>query len=144
MGKKIQTANEVDIPEVMNFIQAQERIEEFKQMHAEVFTMYDQLADFYNTSLEAAEKICRATQVSCGPFVLKHFATKYDGKKLFEQVGRDKFLELGGTLGSEPTYEIDKARFEAAVAARKVSKEIVEQVRKETPNFTKPDKLVLP
>lgn len=144
MGKQIQQARETDFPEVLAFLQAKADLEEFKQQNQELFDTLEALGERYNTALEAAEKVCRAAEVNCGPFDLYQFTTKYSGEKLFNAVGRDKFLELGGAIGSKPTYEIDKSRFEAAVAAKKVSKEIVSQVRTETPNYHKPDKLVLP
>lgn len=144
MPKAIAKANEVDFPEVIEFLQAQATIQEFKQEHPEVFETFEQLVEAYNTKLEAAEKVCRAAEVNCGPFDLYQYNTKYNAQALFNAVGRDKFLELGGTTGTQTTYDIDKARFEAAVGAKKVSKEIVAEVRKETPNYHKPERLVVP
>jgi hypothetical protein len=144
MPKAITKANETDIPEVIEFLQAQAAIQEFKQEYPEVFEQFEQLVESYNTKLEAAEKVCRAAEVNCGPFDLYQYNTKYDAQALFAAVGRDKFLELGGSTGTATTYDIDKSRFEAAVAAKKVSKDIITAVRKETPNYHKPSKLVLP
>jgi hypothetical protein len=144
MPKAITKAKETDIPEVIEFLQAQAAIQEFKQEHPDVFEMFEQLVEAYNTKLQAAEKICRAAEVNCGPFDLYQYNTKYNAKALFDAVGRDKFLELGGTVGSEATYDIDKSRFEAAVAAKKVGKDVISQVRKETPVYHKPEALVIP
>jgi len=144
MPKQVQSAKETDYPEVISFIEAQTALQEFRQAYPEFFEQLDVLVDQYNTTLESAEKTCRNEQVKCGPFDLYQFTTKYNAEALFNAVGRDKFLELGGTTGSEVTYSIDKARFEAAVAAKKVSKEIVDTVRKEAPVFHTPKRLVLP
>ena len=144
MPKHIQKAQETDIPEVIAFIEAQRALQEFRQAYPELFEQLDGLVDHYNTTLESAEKKCRAAEINCGPFDLYQYSTKYNGEALFGAVGRDKFLELGGTTGSEITYSIDKARFEAAVAAKKVPQEIVDLVRKEAPVFHTPKKLVLP
>lgn len=144
MAKAIRKVSEAEFPEVLSFVQAKEDLEEFRAQHAEVFETFDALVERYNTALEAAEKVVRAAEVNCGPFDLYQYTTKYNGEKLFHAVGRDKFLELGGTIGTKAVYDIDKARFEAAVAAKKISKEVVDQVRKETPNYHTPNKAVTP
>jgi hypothetical protein len=51
---------------------------------------------------------------------------------------------LGGETKTVTEYSLDKGRFEAAVAQKKVPKEVVTQVRKEVANYHVPDKLVLP
>lgn len=144
MGKKINEVRDLEYPEVVAFLQAQAAIQEFKQEHPEVFEQFEGLVEQYNSTREAAEQVCRAAEVKCGPFDLYQYGTKYDGKQLFDAVGREKFLELGGTIGTKPIYEIDKTRFEAAVAAKKLSKDVVERVRKEEPRYHVPDKLVIP
>jgi hypothetical protein len=144
MSKAIPKAKETDYPEVIDFLQKQAAIEEYKQMHADVFEQFDHLVDEYNTSLENAEKVVRSAEVNCGPFDLYQYKTTYNAEALFNAVGRDKFLELGGLTGTKVTYDIDKNRFEAAVAAKKVGKDIIAQVRKESPAFHTPKKLVIP
>jgi len=144
MGKAIQKANMTDFPEVMAFEQAKSDIEEYKAMHKEVFETFDALVERYNTSLEAADKSCRAAEVNCGPFDLYQYKTTYDAEKFYNAVGRNQFLELGGSTGTKTTYEIDKARFEASVAAKKISKEVVDMVRKESPAYHTPKKAVIP
>ena len=135
---------ESEIPEVMAFVTAQSDLQEFKQEHAAIFLKLEQLVDQYNTRLEAANQVCRSEGVSCGPFQLYQFTTKYNAEALFNSVGRDKFLELGGQVKTETAYSIDKAKFEAMVAQNKVNPDVVATVRTETPNFHKPEKIVLP
>lgn len=144
MSKPIAKAKETDFAEVIDFLQKKEALAEFKQMHAEVFEQFDHLIEEYNTSLEAAEKVVRAAEVNCGPFDLYQYKTTYDAEALFHAVGRDKFLEFGGSTGTQVTYNIDKNRFEAAVAAKKVGKDIITNVRKESPAYHAPKKLVTP
>jgi len=144
---KKKTATKVDpgtVPEVVEFLDAQGAIEDFKNENAAVFEQLAELTDRYNSALEQADKACRSKEVTCGPFVLKHFATKYDAEALYNAVGRDAFLNLGGKIGTATTYDVDKGRLEACIAQNKVPDEVVSHVRKEVPNFSKPDKLVIP
>ena len=133
-----------DVPEVIEYVNASDAITEFKSEHAEVFTQLDTLVERHNTALQQADKVCRANGVSCGPFDLYQFSTKYDAEALFNAVGRDRFLQLGGKLETQTVYSVDKGRLEAAIAQDKLPDDVVEQVRKETPNFHKPDPLVIP
>ena len=140
-AKKVEPAA---VPEVVEFLDAQGALEDFKQSHAAVFEQLRELTDRYNATFEAAEKACRSKEVSCGPFDLYQFTTKYDPEALYNAVGRDKFLALGGKLDTQTVYTLDKARFEVCVSQNKVPADVVPQVRKETPNFHKPEKLVVP
>lgn len=142
--KKITTVEVATIPEVIEFVDAQATIEEFKADNVAVFAMLAELTDRYNTALEQADKVCRARGVSCGPFDLYQFSVKYDAEALYNAVGRDKFLELGGKIEVQTVYDVDKGRLEAMAAQRKVPEEVISQVRKETPAFHKPPKLVVP
>ncbi len=146
MAKKApaQSVDPAEIPEVVEFMDAQRAIQEFKEMHADVFKDLDGLVERHNTALEQADKVCRARQVSCGPFDLYQFTTKYDAEALFNAVGRDTFLEIGGKLETVTKYEVDKGKLEACIAQKKVDKEVAERVRKDTPAFHKPQQLVLP
>jgi hypothetical protein len=138
------TVEPKDIPEVIEFIDAQDAIEDFKRDHAEVFNQLANLTERYNTALQQADKACRQREVSCGPFSLYQFTTKYNAEALFNAVGKNVFLEVGGTIQTVAAYEVDRGRLEAAIAQNKISKDVVAQVRKETPNFHKPKELLIP
>ena len=142
--KKARKVEPAEVPEVVEFIDAEGAINDFKEEHAAVFEQLAQLTERYNAALEAAEKACRGKEVACGPFDLYQFSTKYDAEALYNAIGRDKFLEMGGKLDTKTVYELDKGRFEACVSQNKVLPEVVAQVRKETPNFHKPEPLVVP
>lgn len=143
-NKRIETVEASAIPEVVEFLDAQDAILAFKESNAPVFEQLAELVDRYNTSLEQADKVCRAKQVGCGPFDLYQFSTKYNAEALYNAVGRDKFLELGGKIETQTVYDVDKGRLEAMAAQRKVPEEVISQVRKETPAYHKPPKLVVP
>ena len=129
---------------VGEFIDAEDALREFKEEHAPLFDQLRELTERYNAALEQAEQVCRAREVSCGPIDLYQYTTKYDATALYNAVGRDQFLALGGQLSTVTEYSVDKGRLEAAIAQNKIAADVVPQIRKETPNFHKPNKLVLP
>lgn len=137
------TVPESTIPEVARFIEAQERINRLKEAYPEIFEQFESLKDEYNSALEAADKAVRARGVSCGPFTMMNTATKYDPTKLYEEVGRDKFLEFGGVEKTITVFELDKARFDSCIAAGAVPSSIVGDVKSVTPRYKKPEKIIL-
>jgi hypothetical protein len=130
-----------DIPEVADFIDADSRVKEFKEQYKDVFEQYEQMVTERNDKLEAAEKIVRAHKVTCGPFVLYQYQTKYNAQALYDAVERDDFLKLGGNIQTVPKYEIDKKAFEAMVAQKKIAPTVVEAVVEISPRYKCPDKL---
>jgi hypothetical protein len=142
--KQIETVDPAAVPEVIEFLNAQGALEDFKASYPELFATLQELTDKYNSTLEQADKVLRGQGVGCGPFHLKHFAVKYDAEALYNAVGRDQFLAVGGKIETQTVYDVDKGRLEAAVAQRRVPDEVIAEVRKETPTYNKPKALVLP
>lgn len=138
------TIDMAEIPEVVDFIDARSALDDFRAEHAAVFGQLQALTERYNSTLEQADKACRARQISCGPFQLYQFSTKYDAEALYNAVGRDQFLTIGGKVETKTVYDVDRNRLEAAIAQNKLPTEVVEAVRREVPSFHKPDKVVLP
>jgi hypothetical protein len=130
------------IPEVAAFIEAELKIERLKAAYPEVFEQFQQLAEEYNTQLESAEKAVRGRGVSCGPFTVMSSTNKYDPDKLFEELGREKFLELGGTVKTITVYDVDKARLEAHIAAGAVPDAVLGETRTIVHRYKKPEKIV--
>lgn len=141
--KTINTVSEESIPEVLRFLEANDRVQSFYEKHSEIFSQLLELRGEYNAALEAAEKVVRAKRVSCGPFVAYQIQTKYDAEKLYEEVGRDRFLELGGKIQTVTTFDLDKAKFEAHVVSNNVSQEVVDTVKEVSPRYKKPEKITL-
>lgn len=141
MASNTKTLPENAIPEVASFLEAQTRIQRLKEAYPEIFEQLEQLKDDYNAKLEAADKAVRAKQVSCGPFQLSSVAVKYDANKLYEEVGRDRFLEIGGMMKTVQVYEVDRARLEANIASGTLSKQVVDEVRDISPRYKKPEKV---
>ena len=142
--KKAKTVPAAEVPAVVEFLDAQDAVNAFKEEHAAVFEQLSALVERYNTALQQADQVCRSEQISSGPFDLYQFSTKYDAEKLYNSVGRDAFLQLGGKLENKVIYDIDRGRLEACIAQGKVADAVVQEVRKETPNFHKPDPLAVP
>lgn len=134
---------ESDIPEVAQFVETQERIKRLKEAYPEVFEQFDQLKDDYNAQLEAADKAVRSRKVSCGPFTLMSTSTKYNADKLFEQLGRKRFLEAGGIEQTVTVFSVDRGRLEAQIAANAIPADVIEEVRDVSPRYKKPEKITL-
>ena len=133
-----------EIPEVVEVVDALDSLKDFKEEHVEVFEQLQQLTERYNAAIEAAEKVCRARAVSCGPYDLYQFSMKYDATMLYNLVGHETFLKLGGKISTATVYTLDKTRFEASIAQKLVADDVVEAVRTKTANFHKPDPMVVP
>lgn len=140
---KAKEVDPLDIPEVAEFINADERLKEFKEEYKDVFEQYEAIVSDRNDKLEAAEKIVRAHKVTCGPFVLYQYQTKYNAQAFYDAVGRDDFLKLGGTIQTVPKYEIDKKAFEAMMAQKKIAPTVIEAVVETSPRYKCPDKLTV-
>lgn len=144
--KAIQTKDPSEMTEVLEFLDAKAAIEEFKDMHAVVFTQFADLVERYNSTLEQAEKAARQQEVKCGPFDAYQVTVKYDATALYNAVGRDLFLKIGGIINEKTVYDVDKGRLEAAITSpnSKITDEVVKTVRKETVTYHVPPKLVVP
>jgi hypothetical protein len=132
------------IPEVAAFEDVKQRFEQFKADNPQFFEYLQAIAEEYNDKLQAADKAVRAQKVSCGDFLLKTSQTRYYPEDLYNAVGREEFLELGGKLSTRTVYEVDKKRLDAAITAGRVPEDLIPDVRKVTPVFKKPEQVVLP
>jgi coenzyme F420-reducing hydrogenase beta subunit len=144
--KSIVTKPPEEFLEVLRFLDAKAALEEFKADNAAVFEQFAHLVDRYNSELEQAEKAVRQQEVKCGPFDAYQVSVKYDPEALYDAVGRELFLQVGGAISNTTTYAIDKGRFDAAVTMpnSKIKDEVVSLVRKEIVNYHMPPKLVTP
>lgn len=130
---------ETAVPEVQAFIEAKEKVDRLKEAYPEVFEQLASIKDEYNSTLQAADKAVRARGVSCGPFVKYQEQTKYDAEKLYDALGREKFLEVGGKTSTITTYDVDRARLEAHIAAGAIDADVLGEVRTVSPRYRKPD-----
>lgn len=140
---KTKHVDPTDIPEVVDFLDSDAKVQEFKEQYADVFEVFSKLIEERNQKLQAAEKVVRAHGVSCGPFDLYQYQTKIDAQGLFDALGREDFLKVGGAVKTVPEYSIDKKQFEAAVAQKKVPAKVVEAVVNIAPRYKCPDSIKL-
>lgn len=127
---KIKSVEVDDIPEVIEFLDAQMRYEEFKAKNPKMMKQLEGLIEDYNTALQAADKAVRAEGVNCGPWQQLTPSVTFDAEKLYSAVGREDFVRLGGIVRQVNEYVIDKNTIQAAIAGGKLPTQIVEIVRK--------------
>jgi hypothetical protein len=147
MAKTSTAAKRVDgysIPEVVSYLNAKDKLDAFKEEYAEIFEQLELIGQEYNAALEAADKAVRAQGVSCGPFEAYQTTTTYDATALYDTVGEERFVELGGKIVTVKQYELDKARIEAAIAAGRLPAPVVAAFRKRTPKYHHKRKVEIP
>jgi len=130
-----------EIPEVAAYVESKEMLETFKANHAQVFTTYEQLAEDLNQKMNAADKIIRARGVSSSDWDLYQTQTKVDAEGLFNALGMDMFLQVGGKTTTKTVYSADKAKVEAAAARGDIPKSVADDVINESPRYHAPTPL---
>lgn len=133
-----------EVVEVAAYQEVKARYDAFKASNPEFFKHLDALQEEMNQKLQDADKAVRAKEVSCGDFKLYQFQLKYDAEVLLQAVGRDRFLQVGGTMTTQTVYGVDKARVDAAIASGAVTEDIAKRVRVKHPRFHKPEPMVIP
>lgn len=132
------------IPEVAAFQEVRGRFDAFRASNPEFFKYLDDISEEYNNKLQAADKAVRGLGVSCGDFILYQYQTRYDAEAAFNALGESDFLRAGGKVSTVTIHDLDKARFDAAVASGQIPKEIAEQVVKKSARYKKPDPIDVP
>lgn len=130
-----------EIEEVQEFVDLEQEIAHLKAENPEIFMQLADLVDRRNTALERAEKIVRAKGITCGPFENYTAVAKYDAQKMYDELGHDMFLKVGGKIGQVTQYSVDKAQLELSLAQNKIPGECVEQFRSVQKNYHVPDKI---
>lgn len=141
---KIASANVNEVFEVEVYLDTKKRIEDFKRRHAPIFEELALLIEEHNAALQQAEQHVRGREIKCGPFDLYQYQTRINAEKLHDAIGRNEFLKLGGVIGTQATYDIDKKALEAKIAQGLVPPSAVSAAVKVTPMYHVPEKLTLP
>lgn len=142
--KGIQEVSIEEVPEVLEFMDAQTRLEEFRARQPQLMAEFEHLIAEYNTAREAADLAVRQRGVNCGPWKQLSPQVKYDAEKLYSAVGREDFVRLGGIVRTTTEYVIDRATIEAAIAANRVPQQIIDLVRTVTRKYGSVPKGELP
>jgi len=130
--------------EVMEFVEAQDELEQFIANNQDLYDELCRLAQERNTRLEAADKVVRAAGVSVGPFNKISESKKINAEKLYEEIGAEDFVKVGGYTETVTAYKVDRERFLSLVRASQVPQEIVEVVVKDTASYANIPRYVLP
>lgn len=130
-----------EIPEVAAFEEVKHRMQQVRETNAKFFAEFDTLAEEYNEKLNAAIRATKSREASCGDFILYQFSTRYNWEVLYQSLGHQGFLDVGGKVSQIASYDGNKQRFEAAHKSGQISDEIYNHVVKKTPCFRKPDKV---
>ncbi len=143
-AKRFNEVPVTEVREVSEFNDVKQRLNDFVDSNPEFFKYYSELTEEYNTKREAAEKATKSRQVSCGDFHLYQFQTKYDYGTLYQALGHESFLSVGGKIETVTKYDGDKTRIESSIASGVIPKQISDAVTNKSPRFHKPEKLSSP
>lgn len=135
MANKIDPA---DLPEVQDYLEARAMLDAYIHHNQAVFEQYRELAENVNRARESADKIVRAKGVSCGPWEIYQTQTTYDASALYEAMGREEFMRMGGKVQMQAVYDVDRAKIEAAVARGDIPPELVPAIKKVSPRYKSP------
>ena len=130
-----------DVPQVQKVMDLKLEIDALKGEFPEVFMRLADLVDRYNTAVEDAEKIVRATGITCGPFVNFSSSVRYNAEKMYDELGEELFFKAGGKLAEIPVYSVDKEVLEASIQNGTVPEETLEHFRTLERKYKKPEKL---
>ena len=126
------------IQAVREFEVAEHALKLHEEQHKAVFDEYRELIEERNNLREAADKMVRGLDVSCGDWDRYQASVKWDPNALYQAIGRDAFLAIGGGIGTELVYSIDKERAELAMKTGHIPPAAVEVARKVTPSYHAP------
>lgn len=139
--------NDTDITqvhEVREFMHVQAELDRLKQKHPEVFKELTAIAESYNQKLDAADSVCRARGISCGPFEFYQKSEKMDWDGLYDDTGREVFINAGGEIKTITVKNGDKAKVKAAAERGVISKDTLRKHLKSSARYHKPSKIELP
>lgn len=121
-----------------DYANAMKVLDVFKIEHSKVFAEYQALVDDAEQKRQVADKLIRATGSSYGPWEAFSEQKNYNAQELFNLMGEQKFLELGGVMSEQTIYEVDKQKVDIAIAQGAIPKEVAEVVRKITLKYRAP------
>lgn len=143
-GAATQTVPVEEVPEVAAFHDVKERLNAFKQANPQFFEFLGGILEEYNDKLEAAEKVVRQRGIRCGDFDLYQWTEKVNAEQLYQSMGYEGFMSVGGKMSTVTVYEADKDRVRGFIVSGKIPPAVAEAVFKSEPRFHKPDKARLP
>lgn len=132
-----------EVPEVAAYLEAESRLQAFKDTHAEIFEEMEQLAEMVNSARQDAEQVCRSREISCGPFELYQYQAKLNADKLRDALGTEAFLNHGGRIEKKEIATFERRKFDALLASNTITEEVADQCYVKAPRFHIPDPVVV-
>lgn len=136
MNKSAKPPRTSSLKEFERFERAQEALEE-------ALNPLQPLIEEYNAALEEVDGAVRARGISVGDFKIVREFDEYNADKLYELVGKDRFLELGGTETLSRKLSIDKTKLRSFIAAGKIPQLIIDQIQTRQRQYSTPKPLKL-
>ena len=136
-----QRISETSVPEVASFVESANRIEDFVKSHAKVFSQFRELVEDHNQKLQAADAAVRQRDVSCGPWDKYAERINWDENILFESLGKDEFLNLGGKIETVQRRTFNKDKAEALAKSGQLPPNVVAAARSVVAAYHAPKKM---
>lgn len=135
-----------EIEEVREFMEAEQMLRSFMEQNAGIFQRYEELAGQYNQRRQAADKIIRAKDVSCGPWIRYSQQVKIDWKALYDYLegDKDKFMSIGGKIGRITQYTGDAKELEVRITAGEIPEDDTAHFRTISPRYKWPNAITMP
>ena len=131
-----------DVPEVAEYLAARSLLDELMGENPDIFQEFHDRCEQVNIKRQAADKAIREKKASCGPWDIGKEVTSYDATKLYEALGREKFLEVGGKLTTQSVYDLDKIKIGSSIKSNKIPEPVAEAITTVTPHFTSPEQIL--
>lgn len=141
---RITSLDPQDVPEVAEYMEVEKQLDSWKAAYPGAYEELREIIEARNTALENADKAIRAKEVSCGPFTLLHYTVHVDENALYDAVGKDEFLKIGGAIQTVQKFTVDKKAFDTAIVQKKVPASVVTAVVTHRPSFKNPKAVELP
>lgn len=113
-------------------------LEVFIAENQAVMGTYFELLEERNQKRQAADLAIRQLDVSYGAWDRYTERTNYDVSELYQRIGEKQFLALGGSIGMERVYTMEKERIELAIATKQIPPQVAELITKVVPSYHAP------
>lgn len=144
-GRKLMPASdELDEAEleavkaVKSYETYERRVAAFESEHRETFQSYDGMLEELERKRQVADATIRVTDASFGPWERFSEQRNYDTQALYTLIGKERFLELGGTETQMPVIEFERDKLELAIKKREIPSKVVAQIVKVISKYRAP------
>lgn len=122
-----------------DFDDAEKVIDMFKIENSAVLKIYQELLDDREQKRQVADAAIRATGKSISQWDAFSENKRYYPEKLYEAVGREAFLKMGGKISTVQQYEIEGQAIDLAISKKEIPEALAAEVKKVTLKYRSPD-----